>query len=64
MSTTDHPYLDRIIQAEADRLSDQWGRSAIEPQPEKGRTLVFGLAGEDVQMGMTIVNHSSGEVER
>jgi hypothetical protein len=63
MSTTDHPYLDRIIQAEVDRLVEQWGRVAVDPQPENGRTLVFGLT-DDVQHGMTIVDHASGEVER
>lgn len=63
MVSTDHPYLDRIIQAEADRLANIWGRVGIDRQPKEGRTLVFGLS-EDVQHGMTIVNHASGEVER
>jgi hypothetical protein len=58
--STRHPYLDRIVQAEADRLSEKWGRSGVEPR--EGVTLVFGLA-DDVQMDMVRVS-DDGQVRR
>jgi hypothetical protein len=50
-----HPYLDRIISAEADRLALVYGCSAVERDAEDNEVRVFGLVG-DVQMGMVVVN--------
>lgn len=58
-----HPDLDRIVQAERDRLLDQWGSATTEERAGDGYTLVFGLA-DDCQMGMTKVIHRTGHVAR
>lgn len=61
-TTPQHPHLERLIQAEADRLVNEWGRVGIDPRRDEGYTLVFGLT-DDVQHGMTKV-YNDGRVER
>jgi hypothetical protein len=64
MPSSDHPYLDRIVQAELDKASTKWGRCAVDVHRAKGYTLVFGLAGDDVQMDMVKIMHRTGHVAR
>jgi hypothetical protein len=63
LTTTEHPSLSRIIQAETDRLLNIWGRVGTDRIQDEGYTLIFGLS-EDVQHGVTKVYHESGRVER
>jgi hypothetical protein len=61
METTEHPFLERVIQAEADKLAMTWDRSAVDRREDV--TIVSGLLG-DVQMEVVTVVHEDGSVLR